>query len=502
MAGIPGASFFTRFLGRTVSEAGGVSVGLAAAPAVRPLVQELTNLTWAETTALGIGRPLSVGTLASGVAQGQIDYAWAVTIAGQGGTDKTQFDRALDAANIGPGLAEAYRMWRRGTIKEPGFRRAVKRLGLEQEWIDDLVALKDERLSPAEIAVMVQRGVIPDPGYLPVGPPTRVGKVPPMPVEQINATTEAEAAGVDESRIKALTRIIGLPASPDLAARMTFRGIIDSIDFDRAISEGNTRNEWAPFLFDGFREIPTVTNYIEGRLRAWLDDAQMYAGTAKHGMSKGDTDLLFKVHGRPISFRQVFIGERRGGIYNGSTAPIDPHFLKSLQESNIRPEWYDLAWAQRETFPSAFVVRALLQGGVLTADEGDAIFRKIGWPLDLARKVADHYGAGTGTVAVDPLVKSAHTRALTLLRNAYVARRVDDAFATDRLNALGVAAAVQTPLLDAWRIMQTIPGAGLTRAQVKKAFKSLPVEWPRDRALTELEDLGMEPAEAQTYLDE
>jgi hypothetical protein len=502
MAGIPGASFFTRFLGRTVSEAGGVSVGLAAAPAVRPLVQELTNLTWAETTALGIGRPLSVGTLALGVAQGHIDYDWANKIAGQGGTDKTQFDRAVAAAHSGPGLAEAYRMWRRGKIGEAGFRRAVERLGLEQEWIDDLVTLKDERLSPAEIAVMVQRGVIPDPGYLPVGPPTRVGKVPPMPVEQINATTEAEAAGIDESRIKALTRIIGLPASPDLAARMTFRGIIDSIDFDRAISEGNTRNEWAPFLFEGFRDIPTSHDYIEAELRGWIDTKERHLGTQRHGMKDVDSDLLFKVTGRPLSFHQVFIGERRGGTYNGSTAPIDPHFLKSLQESNIRPEWYDLAWAQRETFPSAFVLRALLQGGVLTADEGYDIFLKIGWPPDLARKVADHYGSGTGTVAVDPLVKSAHTRALTLLRNAYVARRVDDVFATDRLNALAVAPTVQGPLLDAWRIMQTIPGAGLTRAQVKKAFKSLPAEWPRDRALTELEDLGMEPAEAQTYLDE
>src|SRR5438105_3309226 len=130
---------------------------------------------------------------------------------------------------------------------------------------------------------------------------------------------EAKAMAVDEERLKVLARIVGLPASPDLAARMVFRDIIERIDFDRAIAEGNTRNEWAPFLFEGFRQIPTAHDGIEGRLRGWIDDAAMYAQTARHGMSKADTDLLFKITGRPLSFHQVFIGERRGGVYDGAT---------------------------------------------------------------------------------------------------------------------------------------------------------------------------------------
>src|SRR5205807_4966194 len=117
--------------------------------------------------------------------------------------------------------------------------------------------------------------------------------------------------------------------------------------------EGNTRGEWAPFLFEGFRQIPTAHDFVEGRLRGWLADPAMYAGTALHGMSQADTDLLFKIMGRPIVEHQIVTGEARGGTYNGPIANIPTPFLKSLQESNIRPEWYSLAYANRYTYPSA-----------------------------------------------------------------------------------------------------------------------------------------------------
>src|SRR5205085_1429425 len=82
------------------------------------------------------------------------------------------------------------------------------------------VALKQVLLSPAELAVMVQRTVVPNPGLLPNQPDTAGSNVPPMPVVDIDVLAEAAAAGINPERMAALTRIIGLPASPDLAARM------------------------------------------------------------------------------------------------------------------------------------------------------------------------------------------------------------------------------------------------------------------------------------------
>src|SRR5207237_2581886 len=105
-------------------------------------------------------------------------------------------------------------------------------------------------------------------------------------------------------------------------------------------------------------------------------------------MTRADTDLLFKITGRPLSFHQVFIGERRGGVYDGSIDAIDPAFLKALRESNIRPEWYNLAWAQRHSYPSPFVLRGLTEAGDLTQAEAHEILLFIGWPVELAAKVS------------------------------------------------------------------------------------------------------------------
>ena len=78
---------------------------------------------------------------------------------------------------------------------------------------------------------------------------------------------------------------------------------------------------------------------------------------------RGKHNFKFGYEMLRLNFRQVFIGERRGGVYNGATGALEPPFLKSLQESNIRPEWYNLAWAQRYTYPSPFVLRSLTQSG-------------------------------------------------------------------------------------------------------------------------------------------
>ena len=51
--------------------------------------------------------------------------------------------------------------------------------------------------------------------------------------------------------------------------------------------------------------------------------------------------------------------------------------------------------------------------GVLSADEGYNIFLRIGWPTDLARKVADHYGTTTTAAAADPHIGKAQVQLWT-----------------------------------------------------------------------------------------
>jgi hypothetical protein len=472
MASVPGGGSFLNPLFQVVSFGAGTALG----PVLRPVLQDLQNETWS----LHPVRPPDALTLAQGVAEGQVDPAVAAAWAKQTGFDTAQFDALIAIAKVGPGSAYAFELWRRGLIDGAGFRRALKRLGIEDEWIAPLVGTRDILLTPAELAQARQRGF----------------------VDQARQYSEAELQGVTNDRAEIQFKSAGLPPPTERALSMWRRGIIDEATFKQTIVEGNEKLKYQDQEAALFRPLLTPGQIVNQRLRGWRDTAWMDARLAEHGFDAVQAQDMFEGQGRPISFHQVFIGLRRGGVYDGPTGAIEPAFLKSLQESNIRPEWYNIAWAQRYSYPSAFVLRALTQSGDLTQAQTEEILLFIGWPPALATSVSTRWSGGTSGATSDPLVKSARTTAITMLRNAFVARRIDEATVTARLTSLGIAADVQTPLIQTWAIMQTIPGAGLTRAQVKKAFKSLPAEWPRDRALTELEDLGMEPDEAQTYLDE
>jgi len=221
---------------------------------------------------------------------------------------------------------------------------------------------------------------------------------------------------------------------------------------------------------------------------------------------KADTDLLFKITGRPLSFHQVFIGERRGGVYDGPIDAIDPAFLKALRESNIRPEWYNLAWAQRYSYPSAFVLRALTEAGDLTQAETHEILLFIGWPPPLAEKVSTRWAGGVGAAA-DPNVKKAQTQLWSATHRSYVAGETDEAQAQERMGALGIPAAAQLDILTLWALERQLVRKTLTPAQIKKAYAE-PVEnpatgqlWTREDALAALLELGYSADNAETFLE-
>src|SRR5262249_47526034 len=143
-----------------------------------------------------------------------------------------------------PSVHEALELRRRGRIKDEQLRHALAKAGIEQQYWPALLELIDERLSPEIVAEAIQRGIMPDPGFLPVGPPTAEGNVKAFPVANIDPLDEAASSGINRERLFALTALIGNPVGPDTAARALFRGIITEDDFGRAIAEGRTRNEW------------------------------------------------------------------------------------------------------------------------------------------------------------------------------------------------------------------------------------------------------------------
>lgn len=431
----------------------GGAIGAAASEAIAPQLEPAKQRAWSRNQV----RILDPLTLAELVASGAITVDQAASEAARSGLNPSRVRALVYLTLEAPDVSEALRMRRRNLIDpslgidEAQLDHVLAKAKIEKEYWPALKQLTDEPLDPAIVAQAIQRGILRDPGFLPVGPPTTEGKVRAFPQSSINPLAEAAGNGINRERLFVETALVGNPVGPEQAARALFRGIIEQTDFDRAIAEGRTRNEWGFVYRDVAREIPSAIQAVNARLRGWIDDAAMYARTAAWGMSKPDTDLLFLIQGRPLSWHQVWIGLQRGGELTTDTTGIDPAFLKALQESDIRPEWYQLAWAQRYNYPTAFVLRTLTQDGDISGAEAEQILLYEGWEPKLAHKVAQKW-AGGGTASVPPEVKSARTRLLTTLHKGYVTQGADDASVLASLNAVPYPAELSAALLEVWSV--------------------------------------------------
>jgi hypothetical protein len=454
----------------------GYALGSAAGPSLRPFVQELANLGWEENPIL----PMHPSIAVPSVAEGEWDIDDAAKWAARFGVDRARFEHMVEAERTAPDTSHLFELWRRGLIDAADFEHGLRKARFETRWDAPLRALRQVLLTPAELAAARVKGHI----------------------DQSRQYTESALQGVDNERAEIMYQTTGNPPGPETLMAMWNRAIIGAGKFHDGILQGNIRPEWEDELARLRHRLLTPGEIVNQHLRGWRSFQWMQDRLADHGFDATDSLDLFQGQGRPLSFHQVFIGERRGGTYDGPTGAIDPAFLKSLQESNIRPEWFNLAWAQRHSYPSAFVLRALVQSGDLSEADGLAILLRIGWPQDLAEKVAARWAGTTagGAAAVDPLVKSARTQAITEIRAAYVAQNADEATARGWLGRLEVSATAQDGMLNAWNVMREVPQRGLTASQIKKAYaKTL---YDRTRAVDELVALGLSLEDANTLLDE
>jgi hypothetical protein len=530
-------------LGELAANASGEAIAFGAGFALGKVLEPAAAGLAYEAWKLAPIRVPEAELLAEGVAQGQVDPAKAEEWAQLHGYGVEAFAALVDIANTGPALGSAYQAWRRGFLDDAEFRAALKRTGLETQWNHAMEQLRDELLDPGALATAIHRGIIAGQGLLIREPPLGAGKVPHVPQSDIDALQEAAGHGITRERLRVLIANTGLPLALGQMLQLLNLGEVDEDDVRRSVAQSNVRNEYMDAALALRRHLLTPHEYVEARLRGWIDVGAMHAGAALSGMEPADADLMAKLSGRPLSWRQVFIGERRGGHYEGATDAIDPAFLKALQESNIRPEWYSLAWAQRYSYPSAFVLRQLVTSGELTGAEAEQILLYVGWEPTLAKKVAgrwagsttgagkqetlaeleDEYAGGFVTEAElrtslellgytghqqDLLVHLNEARRLKRWREkvvdaiaaAYLGFNIDDATASSELAEVNVTGEASTLLLTLWGKQRRFTIRELTPAQVKKAHKS--GLYSRDVALQALADLHYSDADAATFLDE
>jgi hypothetical protein len=388
--------------------------------------------------------------LSVGVAQGQIDPEKAAAWATASGFNAEAFQAMVEVSNTGPALGSALELLRRGDWTETQFKTALHRQGIETDWWDGLTSLQHDRLDLGAIATAVHRGIMQDAGLLVTPVPTGTGNVPRIPVSTLDTIAEFAAQGIDKERARVLIADTGLPLSLGQMLQLLNRGKVTETDVQVAIAESNTRNEYMDVALELRRHLLTPHEYAEAELRGVKTTAEAKAGAALSGLEGEDYDTLYANLGRPLNLHAITTGTARGGVYGGTydDVPAGP-YRDAIRRSAVRPEYASLDYANRFTYPSAFVLRSLAQAG----DLGDVaavqqILEEIGWKPEFAKQVA-HAWLSVGA-ATDPHVKKAQGTLWTEAHKAYVKNDLSVAQVQPAFLALSIDATAQAAILALW----------------------------------------------------
>lgn len=490
-------------LGLTASEAAGFAIGVALGPALAPIVEDLRNDTWSVHPSKALDPELA----ARAVAEGRPLNSDPMREAGFHGYDADRFGDMVQMARKYPGIEMLLDLQRRFPDLADHVKGALNRLGLSDTWAEYVLRLLEVHLSPQEVALGIVRSLMEDPGFLPVNLDTSGGKVKSYPVSGIDPVAEAAKTGIDAERLRVMVGEIGLPMALEAAAGAVFRGIIRRPDFNRAVLEGDTRPEWADAIFEQSRAIPSPSDYVNAHIRGWITEAEMNAGTARHGMSADDTHLLYLRTGRPAAPGQMAAAAARG-IDGPDGRPMDrAQFLKGIAESDIRPEWGPMLWESRFLYPPLFQISRLVEAGEITPEKGAEWLVKDRYPPDVVATIKAAWEKPTASTK-QTHVQKAQTQLWTATHRAYMAGEATEQEARGMLTHAGVPDAQVDAVIGVWGNELQLVRKQLTATQLRKAWKNVLTNpgtgkpWTRDEVVARLEAMGYSAADAVTFIEE
>lgn len=445
----------------------GVGVGAAVADAISPVVRELANEAWSRYLSM----PIDAVAAAALVASGERDVGWGIAEASNTGIGEDRFRALVDMIDEAPDLATLYDLLHRRLISVADFREGARKGNIEDKWVDALVDLSERILSPAEAAQARQRGYMTE-------------------AEQI---AEASLSGVSPERAQIQFESAGLPPPPETAMQMLRRGIIGPADFEQMIREGNTKTKYTDEYLELRNRVLSGPEWASLRLRGWVTEAEAIAGGAAEGWTPEQMELLYLNRGRPATSRQIHIGYARGGRVP-DRANEEAAFRAAVAQSNVRTEYADVLWAQRHTYPSAFVIRALAQEGTFDRATTERILVESGWVPEYARLAAESWTGAGDEAEGGPWTKSARRHVFNRVHTEFVARQITPGEASAALASAAIPGDEVSRVVALWTIERDTVRTELTQAQIVKAWKK--GLYDEAEALAELQERGLSPRDA------
>jgi hypothetical protein len=296
-----------------------------------------------------------------------------------------------------------------------------------------------------------------------------------------------------------------LPSYTQLA-QMLFRTDLGATGFTNALKALDYAPTWRAKLEEIARPIPPLSDMIRFAVRDvytpatvqtfGLDDdfpAVFAQQAALHGMDAIYARQYWQAHWRLPSALQGYRMLWRGII---TSAQLDT-LLKAL---DYPPFWRDRLKQLAHIVPGRIDLKRMLRHDILTADQVEAGYVRLGYaPID-AKRMRDIAEAelATGVVA-QKWAERARSGLYSAAHSDYMDGNADAAQAGAMLTTLGATAAERTTILSIWNVERNRTRRDLTQAQILKLVKK--GVWVQAQGLDALADLGMSAVDAQALID-
>ena len=483
------ARLWTRVTGSII----GFGIGAAASSVFEAPLADLSAEAWSKFT----NRRLSPADLAELVLRGERTEAEGAGEAKESGINADRFGELVKLVGNPPGVETLVTMRRRGIISDADFARGIVTGRIRTEWIDQLAQLQHDFITPAEAAGLVARGFL----------------------DRSSGEKAAAAAGISSSDFGHLVDdALNVPPLGELL-ELVNRGAIPQDAASSALRRAGVRGEFIDPLLTLGRHLPSVPDLVrfavrevytpEARSRFGLDQdfPQRFADeAAKQGLEQEDAGSYWAAHWNLPSPEQGFAMLHRGIIGQADLELL----LKTL---DVMPFWRDKLIQLNHIIPGRIDLRRMYQHGVIDRARLKAGYLELGYedadaellttfaekekltnerdlsktevvalyeartiPHDEAATLLGHLGYST--TDIDLILRLADYRreksyraaAVSIVRQRFLDRELDEATATARLDKVGVPPDEREQLLDLWTFAREENPHRLTEPQAAKAW--------------------------------
>ncbi len=488
-----------------------VGSSLAGAGLLQPLATLITN--YLNPTVLNIigATPWAVpdpGTIAQIYASGadtRQGLEWAMN--GQG-FNTSWVDDLFETALNYPDWATTLDLLRRNYVTKADARKYMRRGGIPDTAVTQLLAMQDVPPSPADLALAVLRGNMTD----------AEGKL------------LAGMSGVSDTDFEMLVNNTGEPPGIMELLEAYRRGFINQGTLHKGILQSRVRNEWIPTI-EKLRYSPMSTaDAVTAVVQNQISDAAGKKISDENGLDPAHWANLVNTAGEPLSRTEMEQLFNRGLVTKNEV-------IQALRESRLKNKYTTHAFDLHSRLIPERTVSTMLHHG--TIPHADAVKRIMELGYDAtsaalfvkdgsASKTAAHKQLAVGTITTlyeekgitraaavtmlgklgyevveaDFLLEVADLRAkhrltdqaITTVRGRYVSRHITGPEAIGHLDKIGMATAQRDQLMTIWGIERATNVRTLTEAQVIHVMKKTLITV--SEAETRLINLGYSAADA------